>query len=111
MIDDELAIVKEGYIAHVFERENFSRVSYNYMIDWVQRNKNPYDDVDTIWAEAEKAWNELHPDIHGLLIIIAEKERQQNKDIHDGLLATLKDYQGTKHVKDSFVNAIRSCLW
>ena len=111
MIDDELAIVKEGYIAHVFERENFSRATYNYMINWIQRNKNPYDDIATMWTEAEKAWDSLNPDVHGLLLTIAEKERQQNKDIHDGLLATLHDYQGSKSVKESFVNAIRSCLW
>lgn len=111
MIDNELAVVKEGYVAHVFEREHFSLATYTYMINWVQRNKNPYDDVDIIWKEAEQAWDALSPDVHGLLLTIAEKERQQNKDIHDGLLATLCDYQGSKRVKDSFVNAIRSCLW
>jgi len=110
-MDDELAIVNEGYITHVFERENFSRATYHYMINWVQRNKTPLDDIDTIWKEAEEAWGALHPDVHGLLLTIAEKERQQNKDIHDGLLATLYDYKGSKNVKDCFANAIRSCLW
>ena len=111
IIDDELAIVKEGYVFHVFERDNLSRASYDYMINWIQKNKNPVDDIDIMWSEAEEAWNSLSPEVYGLLTFIEEKERQQNKDIHDGLLATLQSYQGIKHVKDSFENAIRSCLW
>lgn len=111
LIDDELAVSRDGSVFHIFERENFSRATYNYMINWIQKNKNPGDDVDAMWKEAEKAWDLLSPETQGLLITIAEKERQQNKDIHDGLLATLHSYQGVKHVKDSFVTAIRSCLW
>ena len=111
IIDGELAVSRDGAVFHIFERENFSRAAYNYMINWIQKNKNPSDDVDAMWKEAEEAWDSLSPDMHGLLLTIAEKERQQNKDIHDGLLATLHSYQGVKHVKDSFVTAIRSCLW
>jgi hypothetical protein len=111
IIDGELAVSRDGSVYHIFERENYSRATYNYMINWIQKNKNPGDDVDAMWKEAEEAWDSLRPETQGLLITIAEKERQQNKDIHDGLLATLNSYQGVKNVKDSFVTAIRSCLW
>jgi len=111
IIDDELAIVKEGYIFHVFERGKYSRATYDYMINWIQKNKEPSDEIDSMWLEAETAWTKLSPEVHGLLVTIAEKERQQNKDIHDGLLATLHSYQGVKHIKDAFATAIRSCIW
>ena len=112
IIDGELATLRDGSIYHVFERDNLSRASYDYMINWIQKNKDPVDDdVDAMWSEAEEAWKSLSPEVHGLLMSIADKERQQNKDIHDGLLATLQSYQGVKHVKDAFETAIRSCLW
>jgi hypothetical protein len=111
MVDDEFAVVRSGVIFHVFEREDTNRAAYNYMINWIRKNKNPSDNVDEMWTEAETAWNSLSPEVKGLLLTILEKERQQNKDIHDGLLATLHSYQGVDHVKQSFEDAIRSCLW
>lgn len=111
IVDDELAIVRGGIIFHVFEREDTNRAAYNYMINWIQKNKNPNDNVDEMWSEAENAWASVKPEVKGLLMAILEKERQQNKDIHDGLLATLHSYQGVDHVKKSFEDAIRSCLW
>jgi hypothetical protein len=112
IIDDELGVIRDGSVYHVFERENLGRAAYNYMINWIQTNKDPVgDDVDVMWSEAEVVWKSLSPEVYGLLMSIAEKEHQQNKDIHDGLLATLQSYQGVKHVKDAFANAIRSCAW
>ena len=111
MIDYELCVIRNGSVYHVFERENLGRAAYNYMINWIQKNKDPIDDIDTMWSEAETAWDSLSPEVYGLLMSIAEKERQQNIDIHDGLMATLHSYQGVKQVKDAFADAIRSCLW
>jgi hypothetical protein len=111
MVDGELGLLRDEVVIHVFERENFSRASYDYMISWIQKNKDPTDDIDEIWTAAEAAWDSLSPEICGMLVAISEKERQQNKDIHDGLLATLYSYQGVKHVKSVFEDAIHSCLW
>jgi hypothetical protein len=110
MIDGELATIRDGEVEYVFERDSFSRASYNYMTRWVQDKKSPEDDPGTVWLEAEKAWDELSPEIQGMLMTIANKERQQALDIRDGLLATLHGYQGVKNIKDSYADCIRMCF-
>jgi hypothetical protein len=110
IIDGELAILRNGEIEYVFERDSLSRAAYNYMIHWIQDKKTPEDDPGTVWIEAEKAWDTLSPEIQGTIIAIANKERQQACDIRDGLLATLHGYQGNKRVKDTYAECIRACF-
>ena len=110
IIDGELAILRDGEVEYVFERESFSRAAYNYMIHWIQDKKSPEDDPGTVWIEAEKSWDALSPEMQGTIIAIANKERQQACDIRDGLLATLHGYQGNKTIKDAYAESIRTCF-
>lgn len=110
IIDGELTILREGAVEYVFERDSFSKATYEYMIQWIQNTKKPDDDPGAMWFEAEKAWDSLSPELQATLIAIANKERQQARDIRDGLLATLHGYQGVKRVKDAFAESIRSCF-
>jgi hypothetical protein len=113
IIDNELCIMDDDTLYHVFERNTFSRATYTYMINWIQKNKTTSDDIDGMWEEAEEAWDKLSPETQGLMVAIANKERQQAEDIRDGLLATLHGYHGLKSIKDSFTESIQSCcsLW
>jgi hypothetical protein len=110
IIDGELTVLRDGEIEYVFERDSLSRAAYQYMIQWIQDKKSPEDDPGTAWLEAEKAWDELSPEMQGTIIAIANKERQQALDIRDGLLATLHGYQGVKFVKDAYAECIRACF-
>jgi hypothetical protein len=110
MIDNELAILHDGEVEHVFERASLSRAAYQYMIQWIQSTKSPVDDPGTMWLEAEKVWGALSPEIQATLMSIAHKESQQARDIRDGLLATLHEYQGVKSIKDSYADCIRACF-
>jgi hypothetical protein len=110
IIDGELAILRDGEVEYVFERDSFSRAAYNYMINWIQDKKSPKDDPGTVWIEAEKAWDALSPETQAVLLTIANKERQQALDIRDGLLATLHGYQGVKCIKDAYADCIRTCF-
>lgn len=110
IIDGELAILRDGQIEYVFERDSLSRAAYHYMINWIQGHKSPKDDPGTAWLEAEKAWDALSPEIQATLMTIANKERQQALDIREGLLATLHGYQGVKRVKDTYAECIRTCF-
>ena len=110
IIDGELAILRDGQIEYVFERDSLSRAAYYYMIHWIQDRKTPDDDPGTIWLEAEKAWDALSPEMQGMIITLANKEKQQALDIRDGLLATLHGYQGVKSIKDAYAECIRACF-
>ena len=110
IVDDELAILDGEEIVYVFERDSLSRAAYQYMIQWIQDTKSPENDPGTVWLEAEKAWDALSPEIQATLIAIANKERQQAKDIRDGLLATLHEYQGVKRIKEAYADCIRTCF-
>jgi hypothetical protein len=110
IIDGELAILHEGEIEYVFERDNLSRAAYTYMTQWIQDTKKPDEDPGGMWLEAEKAWDALSPELQAMLIGIANKEKQQARDIRDGLLATLHEYQGVKSIKEAFAESIRSCF-
>ena len=110
VIDNELAILREGEVEHIFERDSLSRATYSYMIHWVQDIKSPEDDPGTMWIEAAKAWDTLSPEMQATLMSIAHKESQQARDIRDGLLATLHEYQGVKSIKDSYADCIRACF-
>jgi hypothetical protein len=110
IIDGELTVLREGQIEYVFERDSLSRAAYQYMIRWIQDSKSPDDDPGAAWLEAEKAWDALSPEMQGMIIAIANKEKQQARDIRDGLLATLHGYQGVKRVKDTYAECIRTCF-
>jgi hypothetical protein len=110
MIDGELAILLNGEVEYVFERDTLSRAAYNYMIHWVQDKKSPKDDPGMAWLDAENAWDSLSPEIQATLMNIANKERQQAHDIRDGLLATLHGYQGIQSIKDAYAECIRACF-
>jgi hypothetical protein len=110
IIDNELAILRDGQVDYVFERDSLSRAAYNYMVRWIQDKKSPNDDPGAVWLEAEHAWDALSPEIQGTLMNIANKERQQACDIRDGLLATLHEYQGIKSIKDAYAECIRACF-
>ena len=110
IMDGELAILHDGEVDYVFERDSLSRAVYSYMIQWIQDTKSPVDDPGTMWIEAEQAWNALSPEIQGTLISLADKESRQARDIRDGLLATLREYQGVKRVKDTYAECIRTCF-
>jgi alpha-ketoglutarate-dependent taurine dioxygenase len=110
IIDNELVILREGEVEHIFERDSLSRATYSYMIHWVQDIKSPEDDPGTMWVEAAKAWDTLSPEMQATLMSIAHKESQQARDIRDGLLATLHEYQGVKRVKDTYAECIRVCF-
>ena len=106
IIDGELAILRDGEIEYVFERDSFSRAAYNYMIHWIQDKKSPDDDPVTVWIEAEKAWDTLSPEIQGMLVSITNKEKQQASDIRDGLLATFTDTRDLKPSKILTLNVL-----
>lgn len=110
IIDGELTILHEDEIEHVFERDKLSRAAYTYMTQWIQDTKKPDEDPEAMWTEAEHAWDSLTPELQGMLVGIANKEKQQARDIRDGLLATLHEYQGVKSIKEAFAEAIRSCF-
>ena len=110
IVDGELAILLNGEVEYVFERDSLSRAAYNYMIHWIQDKKSPKDDPGTAWLDAEKAWDSLSPEIQATLMNIANKERQQARDIRDGLLATLHEYKGLKNIKDAYANSISGCF-
>lgn len=110
IMDGELTIIRDGEVDYVFERESLSRAMYSYMIHWIQEKKSPEDDPGAAWIEAEKAWDELSPDIQGTLICLSDKDVQEARDIRDGLLATLHEYQGVKRVKDTYAECIRTCF-
>lgn len=111
IIDGELSILNdEGEVEYVFERDNLSRAAYTYMTQWIQDTKKPDEDPGAMWLEAEKAWDVLSPELQAMLIGIANKEKQQARDIRDGLLATLHEYQGFKNIKEAFAESIRACF-
>ena len=110
IIDGELAILRDGEVEYVFERDSFSKAAYDYMINWIQGKKSPEDDPGTAWLEAEKSWDALSPETQAMLMTIANKERQQALDIRDGLLATLHGYHGVKSIKDAYTDCIRACF-
>jgi superfamily II RNA helicase len=107
-IDGELAMYDEnGHVIHIFERGNLSRATYKYMTKKIQDNFDSKLTPEENWANAEKAWDNLSPELQAQLFILSHSEEQNFEDIRKGLLATLADYQGFKCIKDIFANAIK----
>jgi hypothetical protein len=108
IIDGTLHLLEGDEVIHVFENSR-PRAAYKHMCDWASSNfaSKFSGDPETFWAEAERSWTCLSPEVQGLLLTLQVKEEQMVKDIRLGLLATLASYQGTKTVKERFAKAIR----
>lgn len=50
----------------------------------------------------------MSPEIKAFILILRSMEVQNFKDIQEGLLATLHEYQGYSNVKKIFENALKS---
>lgn len=107
-IENELHVVCDGEIIHVFERGTLSRAAYKHMCAWVIANFAPKSNVDELWVQAEKAWDALSPETQAHLFNMSNQEAQCADDIRLGLLATLSEYRGFQFIKDLFADAIRS---
>ena len=57
--------------------------------------------------EAQKMWAGLEPVFKINFINICMQEDQNLEDIRLGLLATLQDYQGFKHIKELFEKSLK----
>lgn len=110
-IDSELAVIDEsdGSVCHVFERESEPRHSYKYMTSWVEKNWTG--DFTGMWDQAQKVWSNVDVQNQMALWAIDQQKEQNFKDIREGLLATLKGYQGTGEVKRIFEEAIKDLIY
>ena len=117
-IENELHIICDGEIIHVFERGNLSRAAYKHMCafvitnfeSWVQKTQlgeAPKLSAEELWSEAEKAWDALAPEHQMTIWAVTIQEEQNAKDISQGLLATLNGYQCLSGVKAAFSDAIK----
>jgi hypothetical protein len=75
------------------------RAEQLYIQDKQKRGSTP--------EEAQKMWTELEPVFKINFINICIQEEQNLEDIKVGLLATLHEYQGLKHIKQMFEKAIK----
>jgi hypothetical protein len=71
-------------------------------------NIDPKLSPDENLQKARASWDALSPEMQGHLRILSSKEVQNFRDIRQGLLATLNDYQGSKTIKRLFEDAIKS---
>jgi hypothetical protein len=106
-IENELHIICDGEIIHVFERGNLSRAAYKHMCAWVQTNFNSKLSAEELWVQAEKAWDSLTPEYQMTIWAVTIQEEQNAKDISQGLLATLNGYQCLTDIKAAFSDAIK----
>ena len=108
-IENELHIICEGEIIHVFERGTLSRAAYKHMCAWVITNFNIKfkGDSEDLWRQAGEAWESLSLPNQTAIWSLVNYERQSAMDISQGLLATLHGYQGSAAVKREFSKAIQ----
>lgn len=106
-IDSELAVIDEsdGSVCHVFERGAETRYSYKYMASWIEKNWSG--DFSGIWERAKSVWSNVDIQNQMALWSIDQQKEQNFKDIREGLLATLKEYQGCSEIKRIFENALK----
>lgn len=106
-IDGELTLYDEnGHVIHIFERENLPRTAYKYMTRKIQNNFDSELTPEENWAKAEKSWTNLSPELQAQLFLLNNSEERNFKDIRQGLLATLSNYQGLSSIKKLFSDAI-----
>jgi len=106
-MDRELVVVDESdeSVCHVFERADEPHYIYKYMTYWIEKNWTG--DFTGMWDRAKKAWNEVEV-AHRMFLWSVDQQKEQNfKDIREGLLATLKEYQGSRDVKELFEEALK----
>jgi hypothetical protein len=75
------------------------------MTSWVEKNWNG--DFTGIWDQAQKVWSNVDVQNQMALWSIDQQKEQNFRDIREGLLATLKEYQGTSEVKRLFEEALK----
>jgi ATP sulfurylase len=75
------------------------------MTSWVEKNWKG--DFTGMWDQAQKVWSNVDVQNQMALWSIDQQKEQNFKDIREGLLATLKGYQGTPEVKRIFEDAIK----
>jgi hypothetical protein len=108
IIENELHILCDGEIIHVFERGGtVGPAAYKHMCAWALSNFSSELKPEELWVQAEKSWTALTPETKGILFALQAKEEQMVEDIRVGLLATLASYQGIKAIKERFADAIR----
>jgi hypothetical protein len=110
-IDRELSVINDadGTVCHVFEKGSWSRTAYKYMTTWI--TKNWTGDFLGIWEKAENVWQNVSPQNQMALWSIDTQFEQNFEDIREGLLATLKEYQGSQDVKGIFEEALKSLVY
>jgi hypothetical protein len=103
----ELAVIDEsdGTVCHVFERGEEPRYVYKYMTSWIEKNWKK--DFTGMWEKAQKVWDSVDIQNKMALWSIEHQKEQNFKDIQEGLLATLKEYQGSSEVKVIFEEALK----
>jgi len=103
----ELTVIDEsdGSVCHVFERGDEPRHSYKYMASWIEKNWSG--DFIGAWDRAKQVWSNVDVQNQMALWSIDQQKEQNFKDIREGLLATLKEYQGTPEVKRLFEEALK----
>jgi hypothetical protein len=109
-IENELCLLDGEEIIHVFERGTLSKASYKHMCAWTITNFRSKLNAEELWSNAKEAWDNLSEQNKVCVWSICEQETQNAKDISQGLLAKLAEYQGYKPVKDAFSEAIIKVL-
>ena len=121
-IENELHIICDGEIIHVFERGRgtlgpdgeakppLSRAAYKHMCAWVITNFKSKLSAEELWVQAEKSWDSLTQEQQMIIWAVIIQEEQNAKDISQGLLATLNGYQCLSSVKTAFSDAIKRVL-
>ena len=106
-MDQELVVIDEsdGSVCHVFERGAEPRYAYKYMASWVEKNWTG--DFTGMWDRAKTAWDGVEVAHRTFLWSVDQQKEQNFKDIREGLLATLKEYQGSRDVKGLFEEALK----
>jgi hypothetical protein len=105
-IGHELSVNDGDSVCHVFEKGDESRTAYKYMTGWIEKNWTG--DFTGMWERAQSVWANVSVENKAYLWSIDQQQEQNFNDIRQGLLATLKEYQGSSHVKGIFEEALKS---
>lgn len=107
-VDGELTMFdRDGEITHVFERGTLPKTFYNFVSKKVFEKYFFEISPTENWERGVEAWNDLTPEVQAHLMILTQKEDECLEDLRTGLLTTLDGYQGMKHIKEIFAEAIR----
>ena len=106
-IDGDLCVVENEEVTHVFERGDLPREAYKHMCSWVHTNFKLKLNIHELWEKAKESWENLSEQNKIYVWGICQQEEQNARDIRDGLLANLKEYQGYNSVKNAYEEAIK----